>query len=502
MAVGLRRLADVPRLVSRRRPWRLYRPSTHVRERTVALGGTVALGALACGFGLACTMAANAFGTSAALVVLLAPAAAVALAAVIANPRLGLLAILATFPLWNQLDRFGVGPLQPTEAAVFLLAALVVVRRLASGRSLLPWSSPLWLALALLAWSSISLLTALDPSLALKQLGLLVGGILLACTVIAVCESMDDIRQVLGGFVIVGTAVALVGVFSEGSLQTYYGGTLVSGRSVGTFQQSNQFGSFMLLAAVTAVGLALGARSRVARLTAAIATSVLLAGVLLSLSRGAWIATIGAFVLLLVALPHAGRLAMVLVPCLMAAAILIAAGASSALQVVQVRADALTARSPFDHRAVTWEEAAREIAERPVFGEGPGNFRVASLSSASMAAPLHDEHAHNIWLEWAAGTGIAGAAILMAFVVATAAAVRRASRAARSTRDRTVIVVGGAALLTVVIHGMFDYTLTHDVIWLSVWFLIGTGLAAHRIVTGAEDNVESCSSDLPVADPL
>jgi O-antigen ligase len=358
------------------------------------------------------------------------------------------------------------------------------------------------LALALLAWSSISFISALDPSLALRQLGLLAGGILLACTVIAVCESMDDIRQTLGGFVVVGTAVALVGVFSEGSLQTYYGGTVVSGRSVGTFQQSNQFGSFTLMAAAAAVGLVLGARSRVARLAAGIATSVLLAGVLLSLSRGAWIATIGAFVFLLVALPNAGRLAKVLLPCLMVAAILIAATSSSALQVLQLRADALTERSPYDHRSLTWEEARREIAKRPIFGEGPGNFRVASLSSASMAAPLHDEHAHNIWLEWAAGTGIPGAAILTAFVVGIAAAVRRASRVAQLTRDRTVIVAVGAALLTVVIHGFFDYTLTHDVIWLSVWFLIGTGLAAHRISAGAGDNVKPRSSGRLLADPF
>jgi hypothetical protein len=103
----------------------------------------------------------------------LALAPAIALG-VIAYPALAVIVVYASFPV-GSVSAGGV--LKVVQLAALVMAALVMLRRVASGRTPLPWSPPLWWALALLGWCLISLSAALDDTLAIKQIGALFGGI-------------------------------------------------------------------------------------------------------------------------------------------------------------------------------------------------------------------------------------------------------------------------------------------------------------------------------------
>ena len=98
-------------------------------------------------------------------------------------------------------------------------------------------------------------------------------------------------------------------------------------------------------------------------------------------------------------------------------------------------------------------------------------------------ATVATDHAHNLWLTWAAQNGLPAAALIVAFMVALARVARRAGQAtARMRRDRAVIAGIVAALIAVVGQGFFDYILRNAVLFMTVWALVGALLACDRIV--------------------
>src|SRR6188472_856157 len=114
--------------------------------------------------------------------------------AILINPLIAVLVVLATFPIGSVAQ--GVGPLriQAVEAAVFVAALVVILRRLATGRIPLPFAAPLGWAVALFMWTLISVYSAIDHTLALKVLFSLLGGIVCATVVLAGCRDMRDLR--------------------------------------------------------------------------------------------------------------------------------------------------------------------------------------------------------------------------------------------------------------------------------------------------------------------
>ena len=460
----------------------MLHPAPHASLRAPAY---VALAGAAASFGAAVAVAAQRLDVEAAFILIAAPAAVLLAALVVEDVRIGVLAVFALFPLNSALASFGIASLQPVEALVIALAGLVVVKRLLDGRSPLPWPRPMWWGLALLAWSGAATVSALDHDLATKQLASLVLGLLLVCIVVTACKDIDDVRRIVGVLVLVATVVAAIALGSSADFRTFYGGSLVTGRSEGTFTQSNELGSFCVLTAFLAIGLALGWPTARGRIVFRACASILLAGTMLSLSRGAWIGMIGAMIVLVVMLPIRWRVLTVLGPALLVAVIAITLTSSNPLRVIQLRALALTAQSPWDNRTEIWAEARREIAAEPLMGYGPRNFQVASQQAASPANTANAKHAHNLLLGWAAEAGIPAALMILAFAIALVRTAQKAKSAARTPSDKAVIAGIAAALASVLIHGFFDYTLLHNVIWLSLWAVIGT-LVAAGCVLGAE----------------
>ncbi|HEU6446282.1 MAG TPA: O-antigen ligase family protein [Gaiellaceae bacterium] len=454
---------------------------------TAAAGAGGLLGAFLAGV----VMAAGAslfddYSPIAMLVLALAPLLAFA---IVIDPRVGVVLVFATFPVGAVGASLGSMQVQAAELAVLLIATVVTVRRLAVGMIPIPWHPVLWAALALLVWSLISFYTAVDQGLALKFLASLAGGLVFAAVVYGACTRLSDVRLLLGAMTLAGAVVGITALAGGAEFESTYGGSNVSGRLEGAFDSPNQLGSFCALLTPIAAAFVFAVRGTISRLLAAGALLLIVAALMLSLSRGAWLGVAVAGLYMLFKLREARRLLVALaVPALIAGVALSSVDAtdSTELQVIGDRARAFTARNPYDGRSDIWEEARRQIKESPVTGQGPGAFPVVSVRADSAASSITPDHAHNLALNYAAETGLPGLAIVVAFVLAVAAAGRRAARTALGLGDRRsyVLVIGMlSGLLALGVQNFtVDYTFGNAVVHLLMWATIGLLLAAQSLL--------------------
>ena len=468
-------------------PEAVRRPSElgpRLRRLGTALGlATAGLAVVLAGAALMAVAAL--FDQAGPLVAIALPALPGIVLAIFLNPLLGVLAVLATFPVGSLGAPLGFVTLQAAEGAVIFIAIVVVLRRLAIGRTPLPFAPELYWALAVLVWMLVSLYSAIDEAIALKALISFSGGIAFASVILAVVRTPSDIRRILTVFVLVTAIIAAFAVSGGSAFETTYGGASVSGRLEGAFDHPNQLGALCAMAAPIAVALLFGARSFAGRLAAVAALFLILPALGLSLSRGAWLGAGLAFLLMLVTLREVRRLlVLVIVPLVLVGPLVWpAASERPEIQVIGERARSFTTLSPYDGRDQIWGEAIRQIKEDPLTGHGPGSFSVASSRVGGGATTVKANHAHNIWLNWGAETGLVGALFLAALAVSLAFAAVRAGRLARARgepRDRVLAVGIAAALLAVLGQGIVDYPMTNSVVHIAVWCLIGTLLAAAR----------------------
>jgi putative inorganic carbon (HCO3(-)) transporter len=465
----------------------LARPRLRVAEAALVL--VLPLVGLGVGYGLV-TLAASLAGRfhgpaglGPALVVLV-PLAPALVVAVLADPRIAVVATFATIPVGTM----HVGPL-PVQLIIVVVAAftaIVALRRLAAGEGLVGWAPELSWLLALLVWSLIGFPKAIDRALAIRQIAQLGGGLLYACLIVAACRTAKDVRMVVAGILGISFFIAVSGIAGGHQLQSQYGGSYVAGRAQGVFTQPNELGTFCAPLALLAMAAAVTVRGRLRWLAGACALALIVA-LALSLSRGAWIGFGLGSLLLLITLPTARRTLLVLTPVLLLIAVGMGAFAPTnpQVQVIGARLKSISGeKNPYDDRPAIWAEARREILAHPFLGEGAGGFPAASVTATSEARTTYASHAHNLLLTWAAETGLPGAALILAFVVQAGWAMSRARRALlRSGRpmiDLAMLTGVAAGLVAVLGSGLVDYTLRNSSIFVSAFGLIGLLLAASR----------------------
>jgi len=446
--------------------------------RQLALWLAVAIGAAVLGFALAFVTAP--FQEWSPLVMIAVPLVPLAVVAVMINPIVAPVIVVATMPFGSA---SAVG-LQIAEVAVLLTGGLVVVRRLALGQSPLPFARPLIWPVLLLGWTLVAIFSAIDETLAIKQVIGLVGAILVALTVLAACRNAHEVRILLGFLTLIGLIMALTSLSSNHQLRAGHGGADVQNRVQGAFESPNQLGSWCALVIPIAAGLMLMSSRRLARALGAVALIALLAALTFSLSRSAWIGTGAALLLMVLTMREARRLlAIVFVPLALIGYLIFTSGAAPPeVKVVGERVQAIGTRSPYDARSQIYDEALREIREDPVTGVGPGGFIVASRRAGTETSTVAADHAHNLLLNYGAESGLPAVALVLAFIFSLGAAVYRGSRAVAQIdpRHRGLIISLGAALFAIFVQGFFDYTLGNPVIRITVWMLIGALLVAVR----------------------
>ncbi|OGO15147.1 MAG: hypothetical protein A2Z14_18190 [Chloroflexi bacterium RBG_16_48_8] len=137
-------------------------------------------------------------------------------------------------------------------------------------------------------------------------------------------------------------------------------------------------------------------------------------------------------------------------------------------------------------RSEIWGPALDIIEESPLIGNGPGSFSALFAQETKIPPGFATSHAHNLFLQTAAETGILGI-VLVAWIIVTCILVfLRAWRAASLTVKMRLAAYAGAGIAALS-HHMLDYLLESPLYALSVLILLSLVLheapSTERIIT-------------------
>ena len=375
----------------------------------------------------------------------------------------------------------------------------------------------LWLPLLVIAAGVAATLAADFPRVAWRDLRtVIVEPALLFLVLLSVMRDRADAQR-LGVALVLGavvSAVVALALIPTGAVVTDAGPP----RLRGLFGSPNNLALILERALPVTVGLALAAASRPrVRAAAWTAAALVLAVLVLTFSRGAWIGALAGLAVALTPIwrrsairhsreggnpvPVLQRLraaAPLLAASLLAAALLAAivtTGGDNLARLLRP-SDAATAARP-----LLWDSAWRMIADNPVLGIGPDNFlyHYPDYIRPEAWAEPNISHAHNIALDTWLTLGIPGLVVLVGVLAAYARTWRAALR--RSTRGSRAFVYGlGGAMLATLVHGIVDSSLYLPELAATFWVVVAATvmLAASPGVSPSEARNVKVSSPTPM----
>jgi putative inorganic carbon (HCO3(-)) transporter len=319
----------------------------------------------------------------------------------------------------------------------------------------------------------------------------------------------EQVPWVAAAMVMGATAQALLGlyqfIFAVGPEYFVLLGRFM--RAYGSFGQPNPFGGYMGLSLPVALSLAIWAWQEIVRertlrwqVWAWVAfysgsTVVIAAGLLASWSRGAWLGAAAGVLVVLVLRSRPAAILSGVALLLLLAGLLLGAFSPDIIPapVAQRMADIpeyfgltdVLSQPVTDEnfsvleRVAHWVAAQRMWALAPWLGVGPGNY--AQVYPTVRLPQWEDAlgHAHNIYLNAAAETGLIGLAAFLAMIATALAFVWRQLRAARRVattygRWRAALMVGILGVLVhVCVHNVVDNLFVQGmVLQVGLWLAI------------------------------
>lgn len=299
------------------------------------------------------------------------------------------------------------------------------------------------------------------------------------------------------GLKTIASAAALYAVyglvmhFSGHEAILWYAKWAYIGDLTSTFVNRNSYGAYAGIGMICCLALAIQAFARFSvaigpRLAAErlivhagpplLAAGALATSLMLSHSRGAFLAGVGAILALLAAMA-AGRLASRRAVVALAAALAAAGGT-----VVTVSGDVtlrrlVTQTEIEGDRGHLYRLTADAVADAPWTGHGFGafasSFRV--YRDVSLPRPVVYDFAHNVYLENMMDLGLPAAAALLCAVGGVAWVCLRGLRLRR--RDQIYPAVALAAATLIGLHGLVDFSAQIPAVSVTLAFLLGIGCA-------------------------
>lgn len=397
--------------------------------------------------------------------------------AVLIQPWLGLplVAVAAPMAALRPLP-FGL-PVDGADLVLVLVLAAWLAQGVAQRRIIVPHPPLLWPMLALLAALALSLVGAASYREGLLELLKWVQVLALYLAVAALLPR-SGVAWLLAALLTAGVLQALLGLY-QFLTQTGPEPFVLMGRfmrAYGAFGQPNPYAGYLGLVAPLAISLALWAwtsqprpamRWRLALLAASAITSL---GLLVSWSRGAWLAFAAAVAV--VVLAHTRRAAPLVIGLagLAALAVVVFGGAgllpaaltgrlSDLGQYVGLiditRTEVTDANFAVIERLAHWQAALDMWRDHLWLGVGAGNYAAAyaAYNLPRWYEPLG--HAHNVYLNFAAEAGLLG---LLAYLWLWTASLVQAIRVAASNARFTAAIGAGVlgALVHATVHNVFD----------------------------------------------
>jgi O-antigen ligase len=397
---------------------------------------------------------------------------------VLARPTIAIYLLVFAVP-YGALSQVQLGGLNatPTEFIAFCGGAAYLIRCALNGQIRLRWAWWRWPLLLFGVAMVASMTQATDLKLSIKELLKLGEMLLTYVLVLSYVDTPTRLRRLLSLVVLAALSQALLGIGQTlVHFVVHFGpDSFARGfvlRASGTFDQPNPFAGYLnltlpLLFAGVLTGVPLVGRLRGPALV------LLSAGILLSVSRGALLASIAAAAVIVAV--HLRR-ARALVATGAFTLFVLTAGTVFGLVPASVTGTIATALGmnnvDLAHPTpLTWPVAERLahmltglyiFQDHPWLGVGIGNYPV--LYPFYKVAPIWKSalgHAHNYYINVAAEAGIVGLAAFLILLVSTFAIAVYLYRRAADPLARTIVLGALGVLVTVAVHSFFDDIFVH-----------------------------------------
>ena len=350
--------------------------------------------------------------------------------------------------------------------------------------------------LAMVALAGLSIGYSGDKTAAVKEMLKWLELLLALVIVVDLVRDPGSARFVIGAMLVAGAAEAGYGAFQfftgSGPAAFDLQGAL---RAFGHFDQPNPFAGYLTTILPLAVCMALcRANPAPFRWLALGASALMVVGIGLSQSRGAWLGAAVAAVCLLLA--WSGYTRRLLIPCVLVGALLLALAVSGALpaSLTDRLSQAVSYFGVFDVRNVEvtsdnwavvermahWQAGWSMFLDHPWLGVGAGNYAQAypQYYVSTWLEPLG--HAHNYYINMLAELGVVGGAVLLVILVIAFkqfGGALVASEGEAGTFWRAVLAGVFGGLVVFCVHNLFDSLFVHSVnVQLGV--LLGLGVVA------------------------
>ncbi|HYE33566.1 MAG TPA: O-antigen ligase family protein [Methylomirabilota bacterium] len=237
------------------------------------------------------------------------------------------------------------------------------------------------------------------------------------------------------------------------------------GRASGTYMSPNHLGGLLVM--ILPLGVAftfLGRMNLILRILVGYATLMMLAGLAVTISRGAWVAAGVSVTLFLLFILRKRELR---IPALIVLGVLILGGIFFARQsfIAKYRSKQAHVESGFVVRKNLWDAAIQIWKKHPLFGAGPNHYVLLYPAYRAPEVQYQPLRAHNDYLDALADYGIIGAtlatgafAFLFYGVWRTWKFVARSSDLGSRSSNRTALALGSTlGIIGLLVHGLTDF---------------------------------------------
>jgi O-antigen ligase len=420
----------------------------------------------------------------------------------------------------------------PGAAAGVVLALMLFVatHQLVVRRRMLILDRTFLLTLALLCAFVISTSNAVGYDTALNRITVFVTeGIVVYVLVRNAIRTRAELRSVMSAMLVAATLLAglttiqnVTGNYDQefmGLAQRSYGDPNARSETVnledrarGPMDEPNRFAQVLLMAVPVGFVLARNARRPRNAALAAACMLLVLGGVLLTYSRGAFVTLV---VLMLLALPMrlvrlkglliTGAVAVVLMGIVVPGYVARIVSIAGVADLMGTGPAAVEADGPTRGRTTEMLAALAAYIDHPVIGVGPGQYvqfhsqYYQSLPEISIRDLTEPRRAHNLYLEFAAETGTIGIVVFMMIPLLLLRDLELLRRAASTVSPRRARLAAGLSL--VILSYLGTGVFLHLAYERYYWFMIGLAAAATGILREELALIRDTEPLEPVSEP-
>jgi len=391
----------------------------------------------------------------------------------------GILALVLALLVFAPLAKGAVEPWAFLVVQALTICVLMFwgLRLWFSPKPQLLWPPICWAVLAFVLYAIVRYLTADIEYIARLEL---IQVLVCACIFFAVINNLyrQEFSQVIS-FTMIFLAMVIsayaVFQFLTHSQRVWNEISPYPGRASGTFVSPNNFAGFLEMLLPLALAYVLTGRMKVtARILLAYATFVIIAGLVVTFSRGGWAAAvIGVMALLIVLMGHRQSR----IPAALALAFILIAGGffvehyltKSPTYMERASDTVKDGKVILNYRQDLWRVAEQMWLGHFWFGVGPAHYNYRFRTYRPERIQLEPDRAHNDYLNLLADWGTTGGLIVLGGMAAFAAGlwqtrknVRRAENTLKGggTSNRNAFFLGATAgLLALAAHSFVDFNL-------------------------------------------